>query len=404
MTNGVRFFMVVLGLAAFIAGLTKAATVMFAALSGILGITFVYYWSRKVYDGLTIKRKMVPSRVNFGEPAEYSLTLENRKLLPVPWLRLENKVTKGLSFVKSGVLREPFGRKDAQFQDIFGLKWYERVKRRYELIPGRRGLFNFGPVDMRYSGILGLFTNDISYDENVGLLVYPRILPYSVDGIEPRYLFGSRPRRGWLYTDPLNPVGLRPYRSTDSMRKINWKSSARHQRLESEMHHPSYDREISLFLVIPGGQPWWKGEVRNNFEIAVICAASVAEKAFQNGYEISFHTNGKYRGGNRSWLGDCSSRKKVMTALALLRPFGLGKPDGLLREKRSEIKPGTTAVLVSTLEGDELRGPLAEYARLYRLTVIWVGGARRNAPDNSEYLYLRGDERWDEIDILEFTR
>lgn len=408
MSANIKFFLFILGVAAFIGGLTGVFTVLFAALVAIIGILYVYYWTERAFDKLTLNRDTEPSRISFGEEADYEITLENRKFLPVPWLHLKNPVSEGLDFVKKGALREPFGRDVNVFFDVFGLRWFERLSRRYRIVPRKRGIFSFGPARLLYKGVLGFFKNQKEFKGSTKLIVYPKVLPFSGKSIEPHFLFGSRPRRGWIYTDPLNPMGVRPYQSTDSFKKINWKASARHRRLESEIHHPSYDPEIHVFLAAVGGkQAWWEGKVENKFELAVICAASLMDKAFEDRYRVGFYTNAKEQGGKVGQMPNLGhqSRERVMTELARLRPYGSGKMTDLMRDEISEIRPGATVIVVSPTEEEEMRNILSDYAKRCRLTVVWVGKEeRRKPPRGSDYFYLKGDEKWDEIESLELTR
>jgi len=407
MSSNIKFFLFLLGVIALIGGLTQVFTVLFAALASILAILSAYFWNERVFHRLTLERATNPSKVHFGETVDYEVNLENGKFLPVPWLELKDRVTDGLDFVKDGVLRSPPGQRENVFSDLFGLRWFERVRRRYQVIPRKRGLFQFGPAELRYKGILGFFDNDKRYDEKVSLIVYPRILPFSGGEVQPHFLFGSRPRRGWIHTDPLNPMGVRPYQNTDSFKQINWKSSVRHQQLESEIHHPSHNPEIHVFLLASPGRAWWEGEAQNRFELAVISAASITNQAFKNRYRVGFYTNAKQEGERHQATikPGRHSQQRILTTLALLQPFGIGRIGHLLNDVRREIRPGSTVVVIQDGREDDMETALKDYARRYQLTVVWIGERKSETSlSDANHFYLKGDERWDEIETIQFTQ
>ncbi len=402
-----KFFLFIIGLTALIGGLTQIFVLLFAGLAVILAVSFAYSWSERSLDNLTLERRALPSKLNYGEVGNYQVTLENRKLLPVPWLKLEDKISGGLDFVKSSIIRSPIGQKGDIFSDRFGLRWYERVRRRYQIRPRRRGLYTFGPFELRYKGILGFFTKTRKFTETVDMIVYPRVLRFSGDGVEPRYLFGSRARRGWIHTDPTNTMGVRPYQTTDSFTRINWKATARHQKLESDINQPSYNPEVHVFLLVGRSQAWWEERVDNRFEVAVITTASIADHAFRNGYRVSFYTNarGKREGRIAIVRPGSRSRERILGTLALLKPFGVGDLGKFLRDLRWQIRSGSTVIVVSNAREKDIGGLLRDYSRRYRLTAVWTSGNERTSAQNgANYLYVDGDEKWDEIETLTLSK
>ncbi|MFW6421902.1 MAG: DUF58 domain-containing protein [Candidatus Bipolaricaulota bacterium] len=407
MSGNVKLFLFIVGLAAFIGGLLQLFLALFTGVLVIALVYLSYFWQKRVFRHLTLTKELSQPKVELGETVEYELTFENRKFLPALWLKVEEAITEGLDFVKEGVLRKPIGQEKNTFTDYFNLKWFERIRRRYEVEPQKRGFFKLGPAELYYKGPLGLFNNQKHYDISSELVVYPRRLPFSGSDIEPQFLFGSRPRNGWIFTDPLNPVGVRPYQITDDIRQINWKASARHQQLESHIYNPSFDPEIHIFLSAVRGEAWWKQEMENRFELAVICAASIVDQTLKNGHRVGFYTNAKGEGrrGRGIVRPQRGAQQRILTTLALLRPFSLGPITKLMRDVKQQLRPGNKVVLINTTREDDIGPLLSDYARNYRVTIIQVGkGERGSVPRGVDCFYLKGDEPWNEIENLELTK
>ncbi|MEC9489189.1 MAG: DUF58 domain-containing protein [Halanaerobium sp.] len=392
---------------ALLAAYLHSAVLLFAALMAVFLIILAYTWNKFIFARVALKKSLSKKKVNIGEEVKYIIEIENKKLLPALYLKVEDELTAGIQFANSSFLAV-MTRYSNFFQDIFNLKWYEKVTRAYELKATRRGLFRFGPGVIYYRDIFGIFQNNLKIEESLDLIVYPRILPLSKLGLEAVKPFGEKRRKGWIFADPTNLVGVRPYQITDDIRQVNWKASARHLQLESNIYQPSFANEVHLLLNIHTGKNWWEGIDRNNLELTVTCCASLAREARKEGCLVGLYANG---GSDRNTslteifpAKNSGHDEKIMTALAVMEPIRSVEFSSLLAREKSRIKDGSTVVVVTSFLDEETAGLLRYYHKDFNLRVVGVGkGMKEPGLPEIEFFHLAGEGVWDEIQILELA-
>src|SRR5947209_11953802 len=185
----------------------------------VLGTTDI--WATYCLEHLQYSRQFSEQKVLFGEEVTLSLSVENAKLLPLPWLEVEDMVPRALS-VSGQKLRGSLTSETAILDNLFSTRWYERVIRRYTLRCNTRGVHKFGPTVIRSGDVFGFLSNEKSLDNWQYLLVYPLIVPLTSFNLPSRHPFGERraPRR--LLEDPSRVIGVRNYAYGDSLRRIHW--------------------------------------------------------------------------------------------------------------------------------------------------------------------------------------
>lgn len=399
-----RLYLEFLIILALLAAYFNADLLLFSSLMGFILISLAYIWNRFVFAGLKIKKSLSKRKVDIGERVDYILEVENKKILPVLYLKVEDEASGGIQFANKSFMTVVSKQRN-YFHDSYSLKWYEKVRRAYEIRPVRRGLYRFGPGHIYCKDIFGIFKNELNTEGVTELIVYPRIVPLTKLGLEAIKPFGSRMKDGWIYWDRLNRVGVRPYHITDDIRQINWKASARHLQLESDIYKPSFERDVHIFLNVHTGSNWWEGINRNALELSVICAASLVNASIEEGCQAGFYSNGGYN-RNSAFTEippskNPGQRGRIMTALAVLEPIRSVRFSGLLQREKSRIKPGSTVVIISPVLDEELEQVLSYYKKYYRL--IFIGFDDRIADEKLtgiEKYFLNEEETWDEIEAF----
>ena len=121
-------------------------------------------------------RAFATERLFFGEEADLWIEIVNAKPLPLTWLKTEDEFPKGFT-----VRRVQWGySSNARRQvlvNLFSLRWYERVRRRYRLVGDRRGAFDIGPVMISSGDLFGFRFRKQEFDYRHTVLVYPKIVP-----------------------------------------------------------------------------------------------------------------------------------------------------------------------------------------------------------------------------------
>ena len=381
----------------------------FSTFTAVFLVLLAQFWNKNIFNKLSIKRDLSNKRVNIGDKIYYEIEIENKKILPVLGLILKDKITVGTDFINESFTQKVPGNNFDLFQDFFSLKWYEKVNRKYDFIPKKRGYYRLGEGNLFYSGIFGFYKNKLFDDNYCELIVYPKILEAKELKVNLKQLFGSSISEGWIHKDPLNKVGVRPYESTDDIKKINWKSSARHNKLESNICKPSYDREIHIFLSTLTTENWWEGINSNLLELLIIYAASIANHSFNKGYQVGIYSDGLIKRSSSSLKlkpGKGSLHKKTLFSnLAMLQPADKMKFSNILYKERKNLKNNSTVILILTIINNDIIKVINQYKKRYNLSLIIIGDRDYNLKGmNGVKIYrVRGKEDWDGIKELELA-
>jgi uncharacterized protein (DUF58 family) len=184
----------------------------FLALLYICVIGFSYLYSRITARYVTVRRKNKILRTHRFEPLEITLVVENRSFLPVAYL---NVVDQQNTF---------FATEPGNF--LVKLGPGERKILNYSIESQHRGQYSVGPAVIQGSDPLGFFPFRMQASESQTLIVYPEVLPLSLpssEGLPAGTIRVENP----IYEDMTRYRSLRQYLPGDSLRRVNWKASAK---------------------------------------------------------------------------------------------------------------------------------------------------------------------------------
>jgi len=247
-------------------------------------------WGRYCLQYLDYKREFSEKRVLFGEEVTLSLSVENAKLLPLPWLETEDSVPSALLYPDHH-MRISIRSNTAVFENLFSTHPYERVTRRYTIQCVARGVHTFGPAVLRSGDIFGFLNREVSLPNWQYLLVYPMIVPLTRFGLPARHPFGDyrAPRR--LLEDPSRVIGVRDYTYGDDLRRIHWKATARTMQLQSKIYEPTTTFTLVIFLNVVSQLDAYYGINPELQELSICAAASVADWALDQGLAVGLYAN-----------------------------------------------------------------------------------------------------------------
>lgn len=138
-------------------------------------VTISYMWSKLSVKGLELNHGFERDRIFLGETINYVQELTNKKLLPLPWIKVETEVPKAMDFFKGTLVAHNKPGKKI-LSGVYSLLWYQKIRRRYPVSPQNRGIFFFGPVTLNTGDLLGIYQNEMKIYNNARLIVYPRIV------------------------------------------------------------------------------------------------------------------------------------------------------------------------------------------------------------------------------------
>ena len=119
----------------------------------VLGVA--YLWARYCLVNLSYQRHLGAHRLYLGEETDLRMEIVNAKPLPMPWLRVDDLMPITINVTSQQTEEEKDG-EHRRLVTVLGLRWYERVIRRYRVRGLRRGYWTFGPAQLRSGGYLRL--------------------------------------------------------------------------------------------------------------------------------------------------------------------------------------------------------------------------------------------------------
>ena len=323
-----------------------------------------WLWSTFALNGVIYKRTFSEVRAFVGETVDLTLSITNRKLLPLAWLRVDDSFPDRLPIVGRELAPSPVPRRGSLIS-LASLRWYERVNWRYQLQCQRRGFYFFGPADLRSGDGFGLFTREVRIEPLDRLIIYPRILPLPELGFPGKQPFGEKKAPQPIFEDPSRTIGVRDYRPEDSLRRVHWKATARLQELQVKVYEPTHTYYLIVFLNVATYEQHWLGIDPQLQEFAISVAASIAFHATEHRYSVGLLANGSVPQSDQS-IKVLPSRnpdqlRHILEALAAVTSFATGSIEKLLASESSGVPWGTTLVVVTAVVTEAL---LVEMVRL----------------------------------------
>lgn len=335
--------------------------------TAVLSVAFlVWLWSRYALERIEHRRRLGDGRVFAGEEAVLEIEITNRKLLPLAWLRVEDRAPLKVIPREQALAPSPVPGQGLLVH-LLSMRWYERVRWRYTLDCPHRGIFHFGPVRLTSGDVFGLRETSQELALRSPLIVYPQVHPLDRLGLPSKEPFGDFAADQWIYEDSSRPAGVREYQVGDPMKRIHWKATARTARLQSRVFEPTTAPHLSVFLDVATFTRHWEGIDPTLLERTVVVAASVANFASEAGYGVGLVANCSWPMSDRPVSvpsGRAPSQMRlVLEALAAVSPLPSHSIDRLLSMEAGRTFWGATMVVVTPAVAS---GLIEEMAALHR--------------------------------------
>lgn len=410
--------------------LIRQPLLLVVGLLGALVLLATDTWAKYCLQDLRYQRQFSEQRVLFGEEITLSLSVENAKLLPLPWLEIEDSVPRTLTFT-GPQLRVGTASNMVVLESLFSLRWYERVTRPYTVLCNARGVHTFGPTVVRSGDVFGFLDRQESLSNRQYLLVYPLVVPITRFGLPSRHPFGDNraPRR--LLEDPSRVIGVRDYMYGDDLRRVHWKATARMMQLQSKVYQPTTTYTLVLFLNVVSQLDTWYGIHPELQELAICATASVADWALNEGFAVGLYANTmmympemgmlppthqegeekeqaleavvadqlKRRRIHLPPASNEEQRKRIMEVLARIQSYFGSSIEDLIQVERVRLPAGATVVVVTSTVSDPLLDSLARVKQSgHAVTILYIGDAPLAAKLAGVTVHhMGGEETWKEL-------
>ncbi len=253
-----------------------------AAFFLLQGWVYQRFWSVGLGARLTFSRESAVE----GEECFLLEQVENRKLLPLPALKVKFRVSRKLRFLDEGdsAVTDQYYR-----NDILSLGPNQRVIRKLPLRCAARGFYPVRGLDLVACDLF-LTRQMVMEMEGEGVLyVYPRPASGAELDSAVQKLTGELLVKRHLMEDPFEYRGLREYAPFDEMKSVNWKATARMGTLMVNMHHYTALRAVRIFLNLEDSGIWKNEEL---LELCIRIGVRIAGELLRQGIRVAVYCNG----------------------------------------------------------------------------------------------------------------
>ncbi len=339
-------FLLFLTVALILLGAGTGESFVFHIVYLIAGTYFLgRWWSARSLSAVQFERKY-DDHVYLGKSVPVRLELKNTGWLPVLWLRVRDLLPIEIMPTQS-------------FQQVISLGPYESQTVGYVLEPYHRGCYPVGPLELTGGDLLGLARDQVQEADQSYLTVYPRVIPLSALKLPSRSPMGTLRHKEPIFEDPSRPAGKRDYVNGNSLRRIDWKSSASVGRLQVKQFEPSIALETAIFLDLDVQDYHYRRRI-DATELAIVVAASVANWVIAQKQSTGLVTNGidpLAQDGISQPLTPRKGRGHLMRLLETLARIKLCEGQSFthsIHQYRPNLSWGATLIVITGQAGDDL--------------------------------------------------
>lgn len=315
---------------------------------------------------LNVERRNSSEIVPAGESFTVSLKVSNGAWLRTPIQRWHDRTPRGVAGSPSASLPALAGRGDAA----------SSARLSYAAVAERRGVVEIGPMTVERSDPFGLLLSERTVGGTEPLTVLPRITPLDAAG-SGRSSAGDVATVAWRSGHGYDDVVTREYRSGDALRHVNWRASAHRGELMVRQEQSS-DEARALVVLDTRRETYPSAEA---FEWAVEYAASIVAHLAAARVDVRLLETAPDGGV----LDVDRDAQEVLVDLASVerrssRSIGgdyLARLESVLAAEPAAVH----AVLGSGTEAPELRELASQRARTTQATLMLVGSAGAEIPD-----------------------
>ena len=240
---------------------------------------------------LTYERRFSKQNAFEGETVQMIEVIQNKKLLPVPLLKAESRISPNLSFIKA-VDTQISG--EQYHKSVFYLKPYTRLIRSHTVRLKKRGCYQAGMVGLTATDLLGVDSMARKVETAAAIEVYPRVMPLSDMPLPASRWQGDLIVKRWIMPDPLWVSGIRAYTPGDALSSIHWRATARAGELQVKVHEPTADIKMLVVINAQMTELQWADLMpyeQQTVEDMISLAAGLSVEALKNGMEAGFAVN-----------------------------------------------------------------------------------------------------------------
>lgn len=324
------------------------------------------WWSRRALTQLQMKRQFA-DHAFLGERVKINLHVQNKGWLPLLWLELRETLPVALVGPNS-------------FQSVIHLGPRGEANFEYAVDARKRGYYRIGPLSISTGDILGLSDSLQAQTQPEALIVYPKIIPFTSVDIPSQSPQGTLRHTLPLFEDPTRVFGKRGYTSGDSLRRIDWKSSAASGRLQVKLFEPSIALETFVVLNLNAEDYYYRNRI-DSTELAIVIAASISNWIVSQKQMVGLMVNGRdplTSDGRPQPIPPRKGKRHMMRLLEMLARIESNDTSALvplIQEQRYQLPWGTTLIVITGEASDALLDELYQARRSGQNAIVILAGS-----------------------------
>jgi len=266
------------------------------ALQVFLAFIFVILVQAMIYrffalHGLNYSCTLMHYRIYEGDSNELVEVIENKKVIPLLWLKVETRFSGTILFTKNDNTSVSSG---GFHRSVLSIPPMRRVTRTYRILCTKRGYYHLGSAAITTGDLLGMAEKSLSYIPETGLHVYPVPFMKSDLTLPSRSFHGDVVVRRFFLPDPFMPAGIREYVPDDPQNLINWKASAKTGKLVVHKCDFTADSKLMVFFNVDYSANSWDNTSlikEHTMENAIRILATILDISVSNGQKTALWTN-----------------------------------------------------------------------------------------------------------------
>jgi len=176
-------------------------------------------WGRFAFRSVSHARSISRQRAFIGDTVDYSVTLDNDKVLPLIWVDIQDSFPDDRDL--TGATMQGNGLEvNRQHTITTSPLPYQKATWKYSMVCSERGYHRIGPVRLRTGDIFGFSSAEICYPGFDHILVFSRVIDLERLLFPPEHPMGEIRGSLPIYFDTNRVVGQRDYQSRDPMKHI----------------------------------------------------------------------------------------------------------------------------------------------------------------------------------------
>jgi uncharacterized protein (DUF58 family) len=342
---------------------------------GLAAAGLARFWSYFSLRGVSCERYLNERRTFPDGTLDLKLKVFNRKILPLPWLQVSDEVPAGFTLdLPAGPGTRPGFELISKSTSIL---WYSAVSWKCRLLCQKRGYYALGPLTVTSGDIFGFYPRTAVEKAEDHIIVYPKIYGLADLAIPSLFPLGEAKLEKRIFEDPSRLIGIRDYSPGDSLRRIHWKASARHQELQVKIYEPTTSLRAAIFLAIDSFQNngIWNYE---DEEAGISFAASLSNYLIEKKSQVGLWTNSRLADtgepGRIPLRSGVDHLVQVLEALAKVVSVSSGPFVEFFQNERNNLHSGTTLIFIFGQLPDRLKEVLSDLkASGYKVLVFQAG-------------------------------